>query len=133
MIRPPSAAVVDANGKVRALVVSAEPHVHVTEEQVKDTPTLARMMASVIREIMAIGRRPCPRRIDHEDVSVNGDGVTQYLLPHGFGGRVRWWVTDCTTSNGGMIRDASASTDDVLVLLSTTAGVVTVRVEEVDG
>jgi hypothetical protein len=133
MIRPPAAAVVDANGKVRALVVAAEPHVHVTEEQVKDTSTLARMMAAVMREIMAIGRRPCPRRIDHEDISVSGDGVTQYILPHGFGGRVRWWVTDCTSSNGGMHRDADASTDDVLVLLSELPAVVTVRIEEVGG
>jgi len=133
MIRPPAASVVDANGIVRMLVSPAEPHVEVTEEQVKDAPTLTRMLAFMLRTLALHDRRPCPRRIDHEDVSVNGDGVTQYFFPHGLGGRVRWWVTDCTGSNGGLHRDANASTSDVLVLLSESAGVVTVRIEEVGG
>lgn len=132
MIRPTAAAVVDANGKIRSLVETREPHVQVTEDQVRDTPTLARMMLSVLRTLADLLRRPCPRRIDHEDIVVNGDGVTQYILPHGFGGRVRWWVTDCVTSNGSLSRDA-ATTDDVLVLVSGAAGAVTVRIEEVGG
>jgi len=132
MIRPPAAAIVDANGKLRMLVDPAEPNVEVTEDQVRDVPTLARMLAFVMRKLALHERRPCPRRIDHEDVVVNGDGVTEYLFPHGFGGRVRWWVVDAITSAGALSRSAS-TTDEVLVLVSGAAGTVTVRVEEVGG
>jgi hypothetical protein len=115
------------------LVSPVEPNVEVTEEQVRDVPTLARMLAQVIRTVVTLGRRMSPRRIDHEGLVMNGDGSTQYILPHGFGGEVRWWTVDCTSGVPAIYRDTFASTSDVLVLISTSACTVTIRVEEVGG
>lgn len=132
MIRPPSAAVVDANDNIRSLVATKGPDRQVTEDRVQDAKELARLLQDALRDIAALDRRPCPRRIDFEDLVVDGTGTTQYRLPHGFGGRVRWWVVDA--ENYAVVnRDVAASTDDVLVIVSHHASTITVRIEEVGG
>lgn len=132
LTRIPSAAVVDASGKVRALVRPKEPDEEVTEKQVTDVKWLARLLMRVLRDVAALKRRSIVRRIDFEDVVVNGDGVTVYRFVHLFGGRVRWWITDAIGSDGALTR-ASGTTSDVLMLVSASAGVVTIRIEEVGG
>lgn len=133
MIRPPAAAVVDVNDKIRSLVTPKDTDKHITEEQVQEPKTLARLLQDLLRDVASLARRPCPRRIDFEDIVVNGDGVTVHRLPHGFGGRVRWWVTDCVGSNGKLRKIDADTSNDVLAIVSDTSGTVTVRVEEVGG
>lgn len=130
MSRPITAAVVDAFGRVRSLLLSKEPPEEVTEEQVKNAKTLSRLQMRVLRSLAALERRPAPRRIDFEDVEVNGDGLTVYTFSHGFGGRVRWWVVDCLDTSGGL-HTADTTDENTLVLLSEQPGTVTVRIEEV--
>lgn len=133
MIKPPSAAVVDKEGKIRSLVSVREPEREVTEDQVTKPTVLARLLKRLVGDLTALGRRPSPRRIDFEDVDVVGDGATVYLFPHGLAGRVRWWVVDCVGDAAALHRDEESSTDDVLALLSNAAATVTVRIEEVGG
>lgn len=131
MIKAPIAAVVDSGDRVRSLIVPRDTDVQVTEEIVKDDARLARLLQQALRDVAALERRPCPRRLDFEDVSVSGDGVTVYRFPHGFGGRVRWWVVD--QDEPAALKRSDETTDDVLALVSEVAAVVTVRVEEVGG
>ena len=132
MTRTPVAAVVSAMGKLRSLVVTKEPDRELTSDDVQEPKTLARMLMRIVRDVAQLERRPCPRRLDFEDIEVNGDGITVYDFPHGFGTRVRWWVTDCEVTDGTLVRD-STTNDETLRLISNSTGTVTVRVEEVGG
>lgn len=133
MIKTITAAVVDRAQRVRSLVQPKGTDRQVTEAQVQDPQTLARLLQGALRDIAELSRRPCPRRIDFEDVEVNGDGVTLYYFPHGFAGRVRWWAVDYVGGPALLHRSEDATTDDTLALLSEIAGTVTIRVEEVGG
>ena len=105
----------------------------ITEEDVKDTTRLARVIVRILKDVAALKRRFAPRCIDFEDRAVDNTYTTKYRLHHGFGGRVRWWVVDWRPSGGTFAFDLSrhADTDEnTLVLVSGAAGSVTVRVEE---
>jgi len=132
MIRAITAAVVDRTGRVRSLVRDRAPDEDVTEEQLAKPKWLARLLVRMLKDLAALKRRPAPRRVDYEDIDVNGDGATQYIFAHGFGGRVRWWVTDCLTSNGELSRHDN-TTAAQLVLVSGAVGTITLRIEEVGG
>lgn len=130
MTKTITAAVVDAIGRVRSLVAKREPGEDITEAKVAESKWLARLLTRIVRSLAELERRPCPRRIDFEDVEVNGDGVTVYRFQHRFSGRVRWWVTDCLLTDGALHRE-STTDEDTLALLSEQPGVVTLRIEEV--
>ena len=124
-------AVVSSSGGVRQLDLRPEPEEQITEEQAKDPARLARVLMKIIRDLSGMRRRWWPRYVDHEDLVVDGTGTTKYRLPHEFGGRVRWWPVDWSDSAAGPRLKRHADTDsNTLVLVSYTAGTVTVRVEE---
>lgn len=93
---------------------------------------MSRIVQGLLNDVATLKRAWTPRRIDFEDVAVDGTGSTLYRFPHGFGGRVRWWVVDWSgaASVAGLMRDEDATDDNTLVLVSWIAGTVTVRVEE---
>jgi hypothetical protein len=127
-----STAKVDSDGLVTVLDGRAEPEDVVTEEDVKDTAKLARILARLLSSVAILRRRFAPRRIDFEDVTVSTAGAS-VSLQHGFPGRVRWYVCgwQSAASTAPYLReDTDNSTDQVLVLLSYVAGTVCVRVEE---
>lgn len=111
----------------------AQPELVVTEEDVKDASKLARLVAGIAKDVAALKRRFAPRRIDFEDRAVTSSGTVKYQFHHGFGGRVRWWVVDWQPSSLGDVpsfQRHSSSDANTLVLLSSTNGTATVRVEE---
>lgn len=132
MIRTITAAVVNALGDMRSLIAKREPRREVTEEQVKDAAQLARLLRDLTREVVELERRPCPRRIDFEDMALGSNGA-RLPLSHKFGGRVRWWVVDQVDDYAALKLDTDATTTDVLVLISDVECVATIRVEEVGG
>lgn len=125
----PVCAVVDAQGKVRALSKKQQPREQVTEKQVTSPAYLARLAMRVLAEIADLRRRFAPRRVDFEDVLVDATGTTLNQFPHNFGGRVRWWVVDAAGAVPALVRDASTDAS-TLRLTSTVACVVTIRIEE---
>lgn len=127
------AAVVRKTGAVRSLEGRASPTQRLTSEQVQDPERLTREVNELRETAAKQERRHDPRRIDFEDISVDGTGTTQFRLAHGFGGRVRWWPVDWSGSGGlgGAACERHEATDaNTLVLVSYVPGTVTVRVEE---
>ncbi len=123
-------AVFPANGKPRQLDLPAQPDNPVTEEQVTDVKRLSRLLNELRKDVMAQKRRWQPDFIEHEDVAVDGTGTTKYRFPHKLGKRVRWWPTDWTGATAGARFVKHADSDaDTLVLVSYTAGKLTLRIE----
>lgn len=124
-------AVAPKYGPVRRLDRASEPDERVTVDDLKSPDYLARLLMRILRELADLRRRWWPKRIDVEDRDVDGTGSTKYRFPHGFGGRVRWWVVDWSgaSSVAGLMRH-SDSDNNTLVLVSWVAGTVTVRIEE---
>lgn len=131
-ITVPTTAIADADG-VRSLTRAVEPPEEVTDTNVRDPRWMVRFAMRVLRDLAALRRRFAPRRIDFED-RVIGTGTYEHF-PHGFGGRVRWWVVDVQGSFAELVRlDPDTESDEnTLVLYSGQATLVTVRVEEVGG
>jgi len=125
-------AIIDKNGDVRQLDRQGEPPERITPEQWQDVSRMTRLLTDMLRQVVVFQRRFWPLRIDYEDRTVDATGTTLYRFPHGFGGRVRWWVVDWT-GGGGFPPDLarhSSSNDDTLVLVSGVAGTMTLRIEE---
>lgn len=127
------AALVDSDGNARPLDGKAPARATFTAEDAKDPEKVARLIAGLLDDVAELRRRYAPRWVDFEDVAVSSGGST-LTLEHGFGGRVRWWIVDCS-SNVTVASKSTATTDDTLVLSMTTAadGTATIRVEAVDG
>ena len=124
-------AIVPAVGAVRQLTRPAEPRQQVTPEQVQDPERLARLAMDLLRDVAALKRRFWPRRVDHEDREVDATGTTKYRFPHGFAGRVRWYVVGWSGGSAGASLVEHDDTDDsTLVLVSYVAGTLTLRIEE---
>ncbi len=116
-------------GKVRQLDRRVEPDEQLTEEDLEPARLTRRLMA-ILRDIARLLRMWRPQVIDHWDVEVDGTGTTVYRLPHGFDGRVNWWVIDATAGAQVGIEKDPSSDDNTLCLISTVAGTVSVRIEE---
>lgn len=124
---------VKTDGTVQQLDRKADPDEQVTEAQVKDAKTLARLLMNALKDVAAIKRRWWPRFLDFEDHVFDGSGTTRHRFPHYFRGRVRWYVVDWKSMAGGQdyILEKHADTDEnALVLVSSEAGKATIRVEE---
>lgn len=124
-------AIIPRNGPVRQLDRKAEPDEQITPEQAKDPERVSRLFMSILRDLATLKRRWAPRRIDFEDRAVDATGTTLYQFTHNFAGRVRWLIVDWQASSGApSLRRHSSSDGNTLVLVSSVAGTVTVRVEE---
>jgi hypothetical protein len=126
-----SGAVVNADGGVRQLDAKADAPIVITAEDAGDSEKLARLLQQALRDLAELRRRHVPKWLDFEDVAV---GTGAYEFPHGFRGRVRWWIVDWkpdSPTDPIVIERSADSTADTLVLDSYCDGVVTVRVEEV--
>jgi hypothetical protein len=124
-------AVFPTSGNVRQLDRSSQPDDQVTEEQVQDPKQLARLVQDHRKAVAALKRRWQPIFVEHEDVSVDGTGTTKYRFPHKLGKRVRWWPVDWADATAGprLVKDDDTD-EDTLVLVSYTAGTLTLRIEE---
>lgn len=122
-------AIVPIRGEIRQLDRRAEPDEQVQADDIAEAPRLVRLLMRILRDLAALKRRWWPQFIDFEDITVLGDGTTPYGLPHSFGTRVRYWPVDWVGAAAPCLRRHDATTEDTLVLTSTSAGVVTVRVE----
>ncbi len=125
-------AIIPANGaKIRQLDRQAEPDEQVRPEDVKDADKLARTVMRLLRDVARLKRRFWPDYIEHEDVSFDGSGTTVYRLPHGFGGRVRWWVVDVYGSAYGvaLVKDEASTDDNTLCLVSNETCIATIRIQ----
>ncbi len=123
-------AIVQLNGKVRQLDQRADADEQVQPDEVGDATRLARRLMWILGNLRDLRRRWRPRSADFEDRTVLGDGTTKYSLPHGFNGRVRYWPVEWVGAAAPNLRRHAESTANVLVVTSTSAGVVTLRVEE---
>lgn len=127
-VLPVSAAIVPRVGKIRQLDGRAEPDEVLTPEDAADTTKLAKLLIRILRELAQLRRRWWPRQIDFEDVPTNT--VNPIRLPHGFGGRVRWWTVDADDAIDVALGRHSSTDKNTLVLTSTGTSVVTIRVQE---
>lgn len=117
-------------GKSRQLDRKPQPDEQVTEEDAADAPKLARRLTQQQKDIVELQQPFVPRRIDFEDITVDATGLVRYRFVHRFGGRVRWWVVDWSGGAGAALLRDGQTDANVLVLVSVSAGVATVRVEE---
>lgn len=113
-------------GKSRQLDRKAAPDELVREEDVTDPPRLAKLLTRIVKDIAGLLRSYSPRRTDFEDVTFETGETVR--LPHGFGGRVRWWVVDASFAVPGLVKNGGTD-DDTLVLEATSDFVATIRVE----
>lgn len=124
-------AVIKTDASIRQLDKPSEPQAQVTEEQVTDPKRLSRILMSILRDVAQLKRRWWPSFLDFEDTTVDGTGTTKYRFPHRFKNRVRWWPVDWTGATAGPRLVRHSDTDsDTLVLVSYTAGTLTLRIEE---
>lgn len=124
-------AVIQTDGTIRQLDKPSEPDQQVTEEQVKDSARLSRLLMTMLRDIFTMKRRWVPTFLDFEDRVVDATGTTKYRFPHKFKKRVRWWPVGWKSASAGPRLVEHSDTDrDTLVLVSYTAGTLTLRVEE---
>lgn len=123
-------AIVPAHGDIRQLDRHAEPDEQVTPADVQDPERVSRLLMRILRDLAALKRRWWPLRVDVEDREVDATGTTKYRYPHGFGGRVRWWVVGWSGAAGPQLAEHDDTDDMTLVLVSYVAGTVTLRIEE---
>jgi len=114
------------SGKSRQLDGRGASEETITEPDASDVSKLAKLLTRIVRELAALRARFYPRRTDFEDVDM-GAGVPRKFV-HRFGARVRWWVVD--TNNTAVIVKTTDTDADTLVLTSTFACRITLRVEE---
>jgi hypothetical protein len=117
-------------GKSRQLDRKAAADELVPESDVTDASKLAKLLTRIVKGLAELQRAFVPRRTDFEDVDVpNGDFVR---FPHGFGGRVRWWIVDVEGNDPQMLRVSpdTLSDENTLVLYSGQATRLTLRVEQ---
>jgi len=86
---------------VASLVRPASADEVVTESDVQDPKTLARLINQLRKDAGVLVRERQPRRIDFEDVTLSANG-TQVRLAHQFGGRARWSVIGWQAANPGI-------------------------------
>lgn len=125
-----SAIVSALTGKIRQLDGRAAPEDVLTAKDVSDPEKLARLLGKVISDVAALRRRFAPRRLDFQDLTLDATGTAKFRLEHRFGGAVRYWVVGWNGAAAPNIRQHADTTNDVLVITSTSAGTATVRVEE---
>ena len=92
---------------------------------------MARILNEAGEAIRALKAFVRPPYVEFEDLALPG-AAGEVTLPHNFGGRVRWWVTDWFSAAAAapILRKSEAkTTNDVLVLLSSQVGTATIRVE----
>jgi hypothetical protein len=124
-------AIVGTSGTPRQLDKRAEPDAAPTEADVQDTNKLVRLLFGILKDVAALKRKWAPNYIDFEDLDVDATGATLYRLTHKFGGRVRFWAVDWTGASAGPALTRDALTDaNTLILVSSVAGTVTIRVQE---
>lgn len=124
-------AVFPLNGPVRQLERRTEAREQIDEAEVQAPDRLARRLTEQDRRIATVERRWSAKTLDFEDRVVDGSGTTKYRFEHRFGGRVRFWPVDWTGgTDAPNLRKHTDTTNDTLVLTSTVAGTVTLRVEE---
>jgi hypothetical protein len=116
-------------GPMRQLDKPAEPDEQFTVEHAQDPRRLAEVVMRILRDLASLRRRWWPEHIDYRDKVVDGTGTTFYRFPHGFGGRVNYWPVRWSGAAAPNLVYSSTSDDDTLVLTSTSAGTVTLRVE----
>ncbi len=119
------------SGKSRSLDRKVASDELVSEADITDVPKMARLLTRILRSIADLRRTFVPRRTDFEDRAV-GSG-TYERFPHGFGGRVRWWVVDSIGTAPILLQSsvpAYRSDENTLILYSAAAPTVTIRVEE---
>lgn len=119
------------SGNTRSLDTPATSAKPLTEEDVREVPTLVRILRDLLESVGVLRRYWRPRVIDHLDVTVDATGSTVYRFPHGFGTRVNWWPIDFSGGSYGpaLMRDPS-SDENTLCLVSNEGGVVSIRIEE---
>jgi len=123
-------AVIPPVGKMRVLDRPLPANEQVTPDDAKDPNRLSRAFTSLMHDVAALKRRWSPQRIDFEDVVVDATGTKLFSFEHKFNGRVRWWAVDWSGSAAPALLKHASTTNSTLVLVSKTAGTVTVRVEE---
>lgn len=124
------AARIASDGKVTQLGPKATPDEVITEDDVKDTSKLVKLLVRILATIATLRRTWVPRRIDFEDQAVVA--FTSSSFTHNFNGRVRWWFVDWNgpATAPAAITNATLTTTNLLVLDMYATGTVTVRVEE---
>ncbi len=125
-----SHAVIDSTSRVRQLDAQPEPDEQVTTAEVASGEKLSRLLIRILSNVAKLLRAWRPRIVDHRDRVVDATGSTLYRFPHGFGGRVNWWVIDWQGAAGESLARHSTSDNNTLVLVSYVAGTVSVRLEE---
>lgn len=90
-------AVVTSTGVARSLDRIPESTAPLTEKDVQEPITLARLVLGLLRDVAKILGRWRPRTTDFEGIVSTGSAGTpvSVRLVHNFGTNVRWWVTDC--------------------------------------
>ncbi len=117
-------------GKSRQLDGRVAPDESITEADAADAGKLARLLKRILRDLASLKARFYPKRTDFEDCAVGAS--TTHRFPHGFNGRVRWWVIDQIGGGGSpaSLAKNDATDRNTLVLDSTVACTITLRVEE---
>lgn len=122
-------AVAPTGGQIRQLDAPTQPDQNVSVDDVADPPTLARLFMTALRDIAKLKRRWSPDFIDFRDVTVDATGTARFVFPHGFGTAVNYWPVKWSGATAPCLRVDAASDYRTLVLTSTVAGLVTIRVE----
>jgi hypothetical protein len=133
-----SAAIVEVSGQIRQLDKPATSEQRTVAKDVQDPETLARLIQQLRDEVATLKRAFAPKRLDFDRITTTGTSIAPETVrfPHGFNGRVRYWPIGWESSGGVALdyierTDTSGTDASTLVLYVYSAGVLSLRIEEV--
>ncbi len=121
---------VPAQGAARQLDRTVEPEAQITTQEIANPERVVRLFARLLGDVAQLKRLWRARRLDYEGRTVLGDGTTRYRFEHLIGGSIRFWIVDWDGDDPPNLRRHASSDSSTLVLTSTSAGTMTLRIEE---
>lgn len=122
---------VSSAGLTRKLDKSPDSREQFSADDLDDKERLARRLTAMLRRLLGLEARWRPSAITFEKKVVDATGTTKYRFTHNFGAiDVRYWAVGWNGSTAACLRPHADSDTNTLVLTSTVAGTVTLRVEE---
>lgn len=122
-------AIIAPGAPIRQLDLKPQPDQQITTADAADPERLSRVIQSILRNVATLRRRWAPAFIDYRDITVDATGTARFAFPHGFGQAVNYWPVKWSGAAAPNLRVDATSDANTLYLTSTSAGLVTVRVE----
>lgn len=121
---------VESSGRVQRLDGRQQARALVTEADVQKPTILARLFRALLDSVASLEQRYVPKRVTFPPRVVDGTGTTKYRFHHALGGIPDILIVGWSGAAAPNLAVHASSDDVTLVLVSKSAGTVTIRLEE---